>query len=297
VVVAHYKEFLVDHLRDNLSDDISQVLQRGFDAAVIDGISDVLIGHALEAATLTAPLKGRMVLGGRITVPSYFQQYRQVSGVGLSSTDDARELAEVYDMAALSSPADNRWSRHARPSRGDAGRRHREERRAIEAIEDEHRGEYVRRRTRTWDPADAELQRVEMAERAVDAHLQRHPDPGELLSALSALYPSGLKEQNLRLPQRRATVLADLDAAYAEKIRAVGADRLGAQLPKIMRAVLDKAWREHLEDLDTSYDRTDSATSFGEVLRQHASAAEALWQARLTRIDIDVIGYLFRARP
>jgi preprotein translocase subunit SecA len=279
-------EFGWEYLRDNLAWDLDSEVQRGRRFGVVCDAEQTLIGECLSplgiiantddsdtADTDTGADAAARPILAEITIRGYLGTYDELAAATSGATPEAVEVyRQLYHLDVV--PAQRPSFRsmdtatHSPPRSGE-----REstglgavdplllERRAryAEVLDEQSKLFYARRRDILGDDAlRGRFQRLldDVIDDRVAKHLLRGLDDlRELGESVKGLYPMSPDVSELftshdgRLPSRRTLierVRADIHAAYQRRENELGSDILREVERRVLLAVADRGWRDHL---------------------------------------------------
>jgi preprotein translocase subunit SecA len=136
----------------------------------------------------------------------------------------------------------------------------------------------------------------------VGRHCPRGAPPGELrelFAALGALYPMGVRLEDVEGAGRaglEALLLRDAERAYQAREAELGPDRFAELERWVLLSVLDRHWREHLDELDSLHDVLRMvASGQRDPLVEYRRRAVAMFQAMQASLKREVAAYVFDA--
>lgn len=137
----------------------------------------------------------------------------------------------------------------------------------------------------------------ELIRAVIDRHVREYPQPAMLLERLATLYPVTVQAADLRaaLDDRAATLEHDALAAWQAQVGRYGNEVMGTAAQDAELAILDRAWSEHLTELDRLREHVGEPSSKGpgslDGYRQAAARALATMRERVEEQTVD---FLFR---
>jgi preprotein translocase subunit SecA len=332
VTCGGYEAFGYDYLRDNLASSLDEVVQRGHAVALVDDADGVLVGHARALLRIVGPRKARQTgeqreVQASVSVGGYYRRYDKLAGISGSATGDAVTFDRLYGREVVRIPTGappvgttrTRLVGGMRPvlmgslleldRRRSQARRRRQALRALEfeeVIDEQREAVYRARRQVLESPTDALHEQAlgllrDVVERAVTRHRPSGLRPGRwdldgMVTALSTAYPVGISRADVDHATDRATLqrllLQDAERALQARRDELGADLFAELVRAVQLSVLDRGWREQLQELTRIAERW---TSQGGRLGPYRQEASSLFEERQRRTSDETVAYVFNA--
>ncbi|WP_281397751.1 hypothetical protein [Actinomadura alba] len=326
-------EFGWDYLRDNLTWNVDECVQRGHRFAVVCDAERSLIDECRTPLIITAPggdapdspedSEDRLVLA-QITIRGYLDTYDELAAVTATATPEA---AEVYrrlyhlDVVPVEQPSiravDAATDRPAHTGGPEPTGR---PRRAIdlvtlerkvqydEVLDEQCRLFYARR----WDILQGDDMSVRvrrLLDEVIDGCVASYPvrdmdDLHELGEAVRNLYPMSPAVSELvaahggrTLPRRRIIgerIKADIHAAYDRREHDLGSEILRELEQRVLLAVADRTLRDHLANVDRLTDEFASARpGTRDLLAEYRRRAWELFYTAEATAKKEAVRFLF----
>lgn len=146
--------------------------------------------------------------------------------------------------------------------------------------------------------ADRPVVRVrELIRDVIDRHVREYPQPAELLERLATLYRVTVQATDLpaALDDRAAMLEHDALGVWQAQLDRYGNELMGTAAQDAELAILDRAWSEHLTELDRlrAHGGEPSSDGAGSLDGYRQAAARALAGMR-ERVEEQTVDFLFR---
>jgi preprotein translocase subunit SecA len=324
-------EFGWDYLRDNLVWDVDECVQRGHRFAVVCDAEKTLIDECRTSLLVTADgsvsdsgdgANERLVLA-EMTIRGYLDTYDELAAVTAAATSEASEVyRRLYHMEVV--PTEQRSPRavdavtdrtaHSNETGAAGQARSTVDPVALErsvryagVLDEQCQRFYARRREILVDD-DPSTRVRRILDEVVDDCVADNPvhdadDLYELGEVVGDLYPMSPAVSELvaahggQPPRRRIIgerIKADIHAAYLRREDELGSDVLRQLEQRVLLAVADRSWRDHLAAVRRLHDELSSLPpGTHDVLAEYQRRSRELFGAAEQTAREEAVRFLF----